>query len=1055
MRGRLAISGRKSVWILGILAALGAPAGALEPAPTGHPVFASPHAGPVALSPDGTELYVVNTPGDTLDVIDTATRTVTSRIPVGLDPVSVAVRPDGAEVWVSNHVSDTVSVIDVVAASETRHQVLATVTAWKEGDGFVTDFDEPSGIAFASNEKAYVALSSVNRIAVVDVGTRTVTSQFQVLAQEPRAISVRGGRLYVAAFEGMNQTEISGCFTGAGLSPGCTFDIFDLQSNSIDVILTRNMVADIIRNPETPDRDLFVYDTLDESLLHEVSGLGTLLYGLTVDSAGRVFVALTEARNDANGLTGTAGHDLAELENRAFLNQVVRVDCSAGCAKEFIDLEPLPPVPPTPGMQLATPFGIAVSEDDSTLVSVAASSSRLFTLDADSGAILGIVDVGAIPRGVALESAPDGSPAVAWVFNAIGNSVSVVDVSDPTAPSELQRIALEDPTHPDVKTGRIAFNDASGSTTGTFSCGSCHPDAHTDQLLWNLGARCVTPGCDQAQPRSTMPIRGLRDTLPLHWDGVVGDPFGGINAEVNDSGIDVAPTCFDEHGCFRELVNGSLATTMCDQAGCPADANEQALAGAFDEETRDALAVFLRAVPYPPARERRIDDTLSPLAATGLRYFVIGTDDGHPGCSRAGGCHSMPFWTGTNTPSQGFDAPTFRGIPDRHLLLPNGRSNMWGLVQLDLVSDSGWDPDHGPDELHSWGLTFGSEGVPLVNRNSLGAGPFELFQLFLEGSMGSSGAVGRQVTLDAETAADEETLAVLARLEEADADGVVNLHADGTRDDNGVWRPLRLAYVDGAYEAREAPDLSFTREELIALAAGGDAILTVTGRFGPNTEVDTPQPALWLPSPSRPTFLAQMPTFDLDPSWAMFGRHLLDDPILLVDGRPVDGAVSCESGGTFPECEEEALRVELASLPSGVGDHTFQLANRGGLVSNELLLVREACPEESTLEAAECRLGTLRNDFEASAQPGKLLEKLEKTLGKAEAKITQVAEKLAQGKKGGAKRGLRSVARQLKKFSKQVKSKLAQGELAEDVQVSLSADASALREEVRTLKSSL
>ena len=36
----------------------------------GHPTFASPHASPIARSPTGSELYVVNTPADTLDVID-------------------------------------------------------------------------------------------------------------------------------------------------------------------------------------------------------------------------------------------------------------------------------------------------------------------------------------------------------------------------------------------------------------------------------------------------------------------------------------------------------------------------------------------------------------------------------------------------------------------------------------------------------------------------------------------------------------------------------------------------------------------------------------------------------------------------------------------------------------------------------------------------------------------------------------------------------------------------------------------------------------------------
>lgn len=146
---------------------------ACQDEPVGHPGFASPHAQPIALSPSGAELYVTNTAGDTLDVIDTAKQKVVARVSVGIDPVSVAVRPDGLEVWVSNHVSDSVSVIDVAPGSPTRYRVVGTVQSF-DPSGQVTEFDEPSGIAFASDQKAYVALSSRNHVAVVDVATRSV-----------------------------------------------------------------------------------------------------------------------------------------------------------------------------------------------------------------------------------------------------------------------------------------------------------------------------------------------------------------------------------------------------------------------------------------------------------------------------------------------------------------------------------------------------------------------------------------------------------------------------------------------------------------------------------------------------------------------------------------------------------------------------------------------------------------------------------------------------------------------------------------------------------------
>ena len=52
----------------------------------------------------------------------------------------------------------------------------------------------------------------------------------------------------------------------------------------------------------------------------------------------------------------------------------------------------------------------------------AAGSNQLFTLDAQTGAVLGRIDVGWIPRGVALQSGDDGSPERAWVYNAVENT---------------------------------------------------------------------------------------------------------------------------------------------------------------------------------------------------------------------------------------------------------------------------------------------------------------------------------------------------------------------------------------------------------------------------------------------------------------------------------------------------------------------------------------------------------------------------------------------------------------------------------------------------------
>ena len=35
-----------------------------------------------------------------------------------------------------------------------------------------------------------------------------------------------------------------------------------------------------------------------------------------------------------------------------------------------------------------------------------------------------------------------------------------------------------------------------------------------------------------------MPCRGLRDTAPFHWDGIPGDPHGGINSASIHASVD-------------------------------------------------------------------------------------------------------------------------------------------------------------------------------------------------------------------------------------------------------------------------------------------------------------------------------------------------------------------------------------------------------------------------------------------------------------------------------------------------------------------------------------
>ena len=883
------------------------------PAAVGHPAFMSPHASPIAVS--GGMVFVVNTPAATVDIIDADSHAIARRVNVGIEPVGVAVRPDGKEVWIANHVSDSVSVIDTDPASPTRFHVIATVQDFDAATK-ATRFDEPVGIAFASNEKAYVSLSSENKIAVVNVASRKVEKRLDITAQDPRAIVVRNGRLYVIPFESNNQTQLSG---GAKDKIDDNLVTFDAWNHSIanNNVLSLGHVVDIVKHPKVPDRDLYVFDTQTDTLIKTVDTLGTLLYGLTVDSKGRIFIAQTDARNDANGRAGTKKHGLAELENRTFLNRITSVGIKGDAAEppRFFDLEPLPPNHPEPGMSLATPFAIQISNDDSTLVASAAGSDKLFTVDATTGAVLGRVEVGAVPEGIALESSTAGKPSRAWVLNVAANTVSLVDLSDPASPKVTATVTLEDPTHPAVKRGRIAFSTSASSTTGTFSCASCHPDGHTDQLLWVLKTPIVTGG-DQIMPRSTMPVRGLRDTAPFHWDGIPGDPYGGINsAHIRDS-VPPNSSVDQPESTTRHLVDGGLASTMALE-GDPT-VNDEGKAGKLTAKERDDMAKFLLSVPYPPAQRRAYNNVLSSEAAQGFKLFHVDGDN-DPSKSqpnRCGDCHRMPFLVSTNTPGTGMDAPTWRGAYDRWLILPQGRLN---IIDFDFYQRVA---EQGTPEREVWRFSWA------------GRKRFDpVWDMVLEGSTGFSGAFARQVTLTQQSAETALTADLLDALEQAARDGGIVLQGEGAFFENGKAMPVALQFnpqPDGGTYAKTFGDReSFSRATLTSHASNGRFVGTFTGRLGGKVDYESPQPALWTLGPiEQQRGKQEFPVLSgKNTTMMMSGRHIQPDAQVIIDGHRVAGSVNCDG---------ETVTVELAALPS-IGMHFLQVQNSNGFVSNDFI----------------------------------------------------------------------------------------------------------------------
>jgi DNA-binding beta-propeller fold protein YncE len=916
----------------------------------GFQTFTSPQANPIILSPDRQFVYVANTTSNSVTFLRTSDFTGARTVTVGLEPVSLAAKPNGLELWVSNHVSDSVSVIDTDPASASYGQVIETIQAL-DGNG-VTTFDEPVGIAFASNQKAYVALSSRNRIAVIDADTYSVDGFIQLTSQEPRAITVRNGRLYVAAFESGNRSQISACSTNPPQNPTptstCTLGPGELIAFATQPNLPGE-VKNIITLPMAiPDRDVFVFDTANEALLNTANNVGTLLYGLAVSGNGTIFVSQTDARNLLNGGHGDV---LASLDGRMFDNEIAKVTCSgSSCSTTATNLEP---GGTTHENSLATPYGIALSGNDATLLVTAAGASRLASFDTGTMALLDVIDVGAIPKGVAFD-APNSASGTAYVLNTLGNSVSKISVAaDGTFALLATRGVGTDPTPAKIRNGNIAFNSAFASTTGNHSCGSCHPDGNTDQLLWRIGGSCEAIGCDPGdEPRSTMPIRGLRNTLPLHWDGTLGDPFGGGNGSVGLNGAGgTSCTLGDldgDHDCFLALVQASLSGVMCDQSGaCPNTGLTVA--------QRDDMATFLASVSYPPARSRRLDDTLSDdsdtadlngIATSARQGFAdFFTDVGGNGEPRTcadsnGGCHALPLGVATNSSTlNGFDAPTMRGLTDRFLQFSMGPTaaigiqalaNLGGTLGSDpLEEEIAWSAATGFQEVTTFGAAFG------VFQAVYGMRPPNLFQMFEEASTGYSGALGRQVTLNTATASLPAVQTLLTALEDADARGVVNLRGRALR--NGAGTDLSYDALNDRYLVGNG-STTLVQAALLSEAQAGTTLATLTAylRAGASNAI---QPLLStaggvvngrIGDPPLPQLASGHPAFNAT------GVGIATNATVMVDGQPAAATLTCSAGSANGFCNNGTVSIDLAARPAPDGLHLLQVLNPSGLLSNEL-----------------------------------------------------------------------------------------------------------------------
>ncbi|MDI3285088.1 hypothetical protein [Polyangium sp. 15x6] len=659
---------------LGATFSQNAEAAVAAPAASPYTLFESGQVRPVAMSPSGHLLFVVNTPDNRLEIFRLTYSGIlehTGSVPVGLEPVAVAARSN-SEVWVVNHLSDSVSIVNVHGAG--RGSVVRTLHVG----------DEPRDIVFAGPSKSRAFITTAHRgqnapfdpqlttpgVGRADVwvfdaynlGTTMGGTPLKILnlfGDTPRALAATpdGSRVYAAVFHSGNRTTIvdeslvPNGGEDAGGVPGPNTNFQGIPAPEVGVLVKHDGTSwrDVLGRPwddavnfSLPDKDVFVIDANANppkqlaGAAGSFAGVGTILFNMAVNPVnGRVYVSNTEARNDlrfeGDGLF--AGETLQGHLHESRITVLGPGGVAPRHLNKHIDYDVRPAPLSVNQKSLAQPLGMAVSNSGTTLYVAAFGSSKIGVFNTAAlennsfvpSAASHITLSGGGPTGMVL----DEGRGRMYVLTRFDNGLSVVNLS---TQKEIAHIEMYSPEPESIVEGRALLYDARlSSSNGEAACGSCHVFGDMDDLSWDLGNPDGTvlnnPGPFKGPlfvdpdfhpmkgPMATQSLRGMANHGPMHWRA---DRTGGNDEPSAQPG----EGAFDEEAAFKNFN--------------PAFVGLLGRTAQLSNEDMQKFTDFILQVAYPPNPIRNLDNSLTPAQQAGRDFFFNTPVIGPAACAT---CH--------------------------------------------------------------------------------------------------------------------------------------------------------------------------------------------------------------------------------------------------------------------------------------------------------------------------------------------------------------------------------------------------------------------------------
>lgn len=554
-----------------------------------EPVYKNPLN--LALTPDGKELWVTCEAAASVAIVDTATLQKVAEVTVGGQPHDVCFSPDGRRAFVSNRLDDNVSVVEVAA-----RKVIATVEVGDEPHGVLVD---------RQGRYLYVLNTSIDSISVIDLSSlREVKRLAASRSPWSLALSPDGRRLLV--------THALSRFVGdrqPSLSEVTVIDTHEAMVEDRVVVPAANLLQGIAWHPRG---DFAVFTLLRTKNLVPMTrinhgwtisnGLGLLWRDGTVD----------QVLLDQNHLCFPDPTDVCITPDGRY----ALVTSSGSDRVAVVDLDKLVGL-----LKAATPH-----ERQRVIPNHTGKPSEY---------IVKHIAVRNAPRGITCSA--DGRRA--YVANMLDDSVTVIDLERLEAVAHVDLGGAKQLTK--RRRGERLFHSANITFRRQFSCSTCHPDGHIDNIVYDIEDDGIGMG-----PIDNRTLRGINDMAPYKWVG--------INPSLKRQ-------CGARLAVFITRIQP------------------------FTPEQLDDLHYYLCTIPRPPNRYRKLGEELTEAQRRGkAMFFRTHKNDGTPipPGKRCFDCHPPPLYTdgrlhdvGTKFPyDRGgkFDAPQLLNIYDSAPYLHNG-----------------------------------------------------------------------------------------------------------------------------------------------------------------------------------------------------------------------------------------------------------------------------------------------------------------------------------------------------------------------------------------------